>query len=193
MVELPHPSEIPTIHSLLTVHPASLEQAAALDTSLYDQVIVLGYRGGLGIDEADSRTLLTLLSLRRNMAVDARIVGEILDPANVVIAQSTGADDFIVSDELVALMVAQLSEQPKLQAVFDDLFDAAGSAIVCNPVSWYTQNLGCTWGDVAGAATRRNETAMGLRSRPAYSSPRLMVKAMLSAMPQRMWQQRQPW
>jgi ion channel POLLUX/CASTOR len=164
VVELPDVTTIPTIHARLTVHAATLQDAAALDTSQYDQVIVLGYRDGLDIDEADSRTLLTLLSLRQNMVAKTRIVGEILDPANVVLAQSTGADDFIVSDELVALMVAQLSEQPMLQAVFDDLFDAAGSAIVCNPVGWYTRNLGCTWGDVAGAATQRNETAMGVRS-----------------------------
>jgi ion channel POLLUX/CASTOR len=105
-----------------------------------------------------------LLSLRRRLSPTARIVGEILDPANVVLAQSTGADDFIVSDELVALMVAQLSEQPLLQAVFDDLFDAEGSAIMCYPVGWYTQKLTCAWGAIAGAAIERNETAIGLRT-----------------------------
>jgi ion channel POLLUX/CASTOR len=164
VVELPDPVSIPTVHAQLTVRAGNLDAAAALDTSSYDQVIVLGYRDGLDIAEADSRTLLTLLSLRRRLSPTARIVGEILDPANVVLAQSTGADDFIVSDELVALMVAQLSEQPMLQAVFDDLFDSEGSAIMCNPVSWYTTNLGCTWGDIAGAAIQRNETAMGLRT-----------------------------
>jgi ion channel POLLUX/CASTOR len=164
IVELPDAQSIPTVHATVTVRAGSLDAAASLDTSGYDQVIVLGYRDRLDIDDADSRTLLTLLSLRRTLSADARIVGEILDPANVVLAQSTGADDFIVSDELVALMVAQLSEQPLLQAVFDDLFDAEGSAIVCNPVDWYTTNLGCTWGDLAGAAVDRNETAIGLRT-----------------------------
>ncbi len=164
IVELPDPASIATVHATLTVRAASLDAAAALDTSGYDQVIVLAYRDELSIDEADSRTLLTLLSLRRRLSPTARIVGEILDPANVVLAQSTGADDFIVSDELVALMVAQLSEQPMLQAVFDDLFDADGSAIMCNPVRWYTKNLNCSWGAIAGAAIERNETAIGLRT-----------------------------
>jgi ion channel POLLUX/CASTOR len=164
VIQLPNPEAIQTRNARLSVRAASLDQAAAVNTSGYDQVIVLGYRDGIDIDEADSRTLLTLLSLRRSLTPGARIVGEILDPANVVLAQSTGADDFIVSDELVALMVAQLSEQPMLQAVFDDLFDAEGSAIMCNPVGWYTQNLGCLWGDIAGAAIQRNETAMGLRT-----------------------------
>ncbi len=60
-------------------------------------------------------------------------------------------------------MVAQLSEQPKLQAVFDDLFDAEGSAIVCNPMGWYTTDHHCSWSAIVGAAIERNETALGLR------------------------------
>jgi ion channel POLLUX/CASTOR len=115
------------------------------------------------VAEADSRTLLTLLSLRRRLDLSARIVGEILDPANVVLAQSTGADDFIVSDELAALMVAQLSEQPRLQAVFDDLFDAVGSVIVANSAAWYIANVARPWSAVVGAAVSRSETALGVR------------------------------
>jgi ion channel POLLUX/CASTOR len=164
IVMLPDAGSFVTSNARISVKSANVDAAAALDTSGYDQVIVLSYRDNLGVDEADSRTLLTLLSLRRTLTPEARIVGEILDPANVVLAQSTGADDFIVSDELVALMVAQLSEQPLLQAVFDDLFDANGAAIMCNPASWYTTNLRCVWGDIAGAAVERNETAIGLRT-----------------------------
>jgi ion channel POLLUX/CASTOR len=163
IVELPAGEDLATARATVTVSPIRVDAAAGLDPSGYDQVIVLGYREGLELADADSRTLLTLLSLRRRLDPSARIVGEILDPANVVLAQSTGADDFIVSDELAALMVAQLSEQPRLQAVFDDLFDASGSVIVANTAAWYVPNRPIKWASVVASAVARSETALGVR------------------------------
>ena len=42
-------------------------------------------------------------------------------------------DDFIVSDHLISLMMAQLSENPDLFAVFTDIFDPEGSEIYLKP------------------------------------------------------------
>jgi hypothetical protein len=46
-----------------------------------------------------------------------------------------------VSVALSSYMIAQLSENPDLQAVFDDLFDAEGSAIGLKPASWYVPTM----------------------------------------------------
>ena len=49
-----------------------------------------------------------------------------LDLRNRALAEVTRADDFIVSDRLVSLLMAQVAENPQLNAVFADLFDAGG-------------------------------------------------------------------
>ena len=96
----------------------------------FHEVIVLGYRDALPIDQADSRTLLTLLAfnqVRQGLDVGpVRIVAEMLDQRNAALAEATGVDDFVVSDELTSLMLAQLSERAELGQVFDDLFDRSG-------------------------------------------------------------------
>ena len=66
-----------------------------------------------------------------------RIVTELLDSGDVELARATGADDFVVSDALSSYMLAQLSENPELDAVFTDLFDAEGSALGLKPVDRY--------------------------------------------------------
>jgi hypothetical protein len=43
----------------------------------------------------------------------------------------------VVSDNLAALLIAQVSENPALAPVFDDLFDADGASISVNPIESY--------------------------------------------------------
>lgn len=136
----------------------------------FDHVIILGYRDGLTPSEADARTLLTLLLLRRALhesAVDGsrcRIVTELLDAGDVELAQATGADDFVVSDALSSYMLTQLSENPELEPVFTDLFDAEGSAIGLKPAIWYArQNGEVPFAQIVAAARTRGEVAVGYR------------------------------
>jgi len=132
-------------------------------------VIILGYRSGLSPREADARTLLTLLLLRRalqrtNGERPFRIVTELLDSSDVELARATGADDFVVSDALSSYMITQLSENPELEAVFEDLFDAEGSALGLKPASWYVPNDGrVPFSQIVAAARERDEVAIGYR------------------------------
>ena len=52
-----------------------------------------------------------------------------LDHRNRELAEVTQADDFIVSDRLISLMLSQLSENEELNAVFDELFNPEGSEV----------------------------------------------------------------
>ena len=108
-----------------------------LGDEAYDQAILLGYRPGMSHGDADARTLLTLMALRRRWPKghppEVRLVAEVLDQRNVHIAQMAGVDDFIVSDQLASLMIAQLSERAELREVFDELFDAVGASVVLRP------------------------------------------------------------
>jgi Castor and Pollux, part of voltage-gated ion channel/Calcium-activated potassium channel slowpoke-like RCK domain len=134
----------------------------------YDKVIILGYREGISPAEADARALLTLLILQRALGSDSsgqrpRIVTELLDARDVDLARGTGADDFVVSDELSSLMLAQLAERSELEPVFADLFDVAGSAIVLHPVTRYVATGPVRWRRVVAAARERGQTAIGYR------------------------------
>jgi voltage-gated potassium channel Kch len=135
----------------------------------YDKVIILGYRSGITPAEADARALLTLLILQQALVGDAsgrrpRIVTELLDARDVDLARATGADDFVVSDELSSLMLAQLAERSDLEAVFTDLFDVSGSAIALQPAWWYVKPEPVPFRRVAAAARARGETAIGYRT-----------------------------
>jgi hypothetical protein len=133
----------------------------------YDQVIVLGYRGGISVAEADARTLLTLLAVRHTWPpegdVRPRVVAEVLDSRNVAIAQATGVDDFVVSDELSSLMISQLAERAELKLVFDELFDARGASLGVRPASWYVTGNAVTYETVVAVARERGEVAIGYR------------------------------
>lgn len=138
----------------------------ALHVEDYDHVIVLAY-GMLGPQEADAKTLVTLLHLRDMALRDATpfsIVSEMLDIRNRELAEVTQVDDFIVSEHLISLMLAQFSENPELFAVFTAIFDPEGSEIYLKPISDYVETgVPVNFYTVVEAARRRGETAIGYR------------------------------
>ncbi|HEU4591556.1 MAG TPA: hypothetical protein VFS13_11670 [Steroidobacteraceae bacterium] len=144
-------------------HAATL---AAVKATTFEHVILLSY-GELPIQEADAKTLITLLHLR-NLAdaagVRLSIVSEMMDLRNRALAQIARADDFIVSDKLVSLMMSQLSENKNLERVFKVLFSSEGSEIYIRPMTDYIR-LGSTvdFYTVLEAAAQRGETAIGYR------------------------------
>jgi len=143
----------------------------------FDHAIILGYRSGTNPAAADARTLLTLLLLRKVLRPGeqgrrSRIVTELLDSSDVELARATGADDFVVSDALSSYMLAQLSENPELQTVFDDLFDATGSAISLKPASWYVPVMQeVRYDTVVAAARERGEVAIGFSRHVGHDVP----------------------
>jgi hypothetical protein len=137
-----------------------------LNVMEYDHVIVLA-DSSLETQEADARTLVTLLHLRDIAERDETpfsIVSEMLDLRNRELAEVAGVDDFIVSEHLVSLLLSQLSEDADLYAVFKDMFDPDGSEIYLKPASEYVESgRPVNFYTVLEAARRRNETAIGYR------------------------------
>jgi len=138
-----------------------------LGVEAYNQVILLCYSDRLSNQEADARTLITLLHLR-DMAEkgdhDFRIVSEMLDVRNRELAEVTQADDFIVSNKLTSLMLSQISENRELAAVFADIFDPDGSEVYLKPAAAYVEPGGeVNFYTVTVAASRRGEVAIGYR------------------------------
>ena len=137
-----------------------------LNVSDFDHVIVLA-NANLDPQEADARTLITLLHLRDISEKDSTpfsIVSEMLDLRNRELAEVARVDDFIVSDHLISLMLSQLSENGRLFDVFTDLFDPEGSEIYLKPVLDYVSvGQPVNFYTVTEAARRRGEVAIGYR------------------------------
>jgi voltage-gated potassium channel Kch len=138
-----------------------------LQIASYNHVIILCYSEDLPIQQADARTLVTLLHLRDMAEKTGRsfsITSEMLDIHNRNLADVTRADDFIVSDALVSLLMAQVSENKALNAVFKDLFDPEGSEIYLKPASQYVKaGSPVNFYTVVEAARQRGEVAIGYR------------------------------
>ena len=121
------------------------------------------------MQRADARTLVTLLHLRdlaSRAGKQLAIASEMLDDRNRALAQVTRVDDVIVSDRLISLLVTQISENPTLAAVFDELFTAEGSEVYLRPASEYVRPGARTnFATIVEAARRRGETAIGYRVR----------------------------
>jgi voltage-gated potassium channel Kch len=138
-----------------------------LEIPSYNHVIVLSYSDTLDPQDADAHTLVTLLHLRDiadHSGVDFAIVSEMLDLRNRELAEVTRADDFIVSDKLISLMLSQISENKELTAVFQDLFDPEGSELYLKPAGDYV-DLGkpINFYTVVESARQRSEVALGYR------------------------------
>ena len=144
----------------------------SLNVDRYDHIIVLSDmigRNGHPPDpqEVDARTLITLLHLRDiqdRMNQDFSIVSEMLDIRNRELADATRADDFIVSDKLISLLLAQVSENRELGAVFDDLFSPVGAEIYLKPAADYVEpGREVDFYTVLESARRQGQVAIGYR------------------------------
>ena len=139
----------------------------ALKIETYKHVILLCYSDTLSAEQADAQTLITLLHLRdiaSRCEQPFSVVSEMLDMRNRALADVTRADDFIVSDKLVSLILSQVSENKALNAVFTDLFDPEGSEIYLKLAANYVR-LGepLNFYTIVAAARQRNEVALGYR------------------------------
>jgi K+/H+ antiporter YhaU regulatory subunit KhtT len=148
-----------------TAGPAEL--AGLVADRDYDQGIVLSYRGAVEVADGDARTLLTLLALRRAWPAGGeravRIVAEVLERDDVELAQAGGVDDWIVSDEVTSLMLAQLSERTELAQVFLDLFSPDGARLTFRPAQRYVGGEPVAYGALVAAGAARNESVLGYR------------------------------
>jgi voltage-gated potassium channel Kch len=157
-------------HQTVTFEQADTTDRRKLDGLPFetiDHVILLSYSDELDPQRADARTLITLLHLRdiaEHIEHPFSIVSEMLDIRNRDLAEVTRADDFVVSDRLISLILSQVSENKMLGAVFADLFDPDGSEVYLKPAGDYVETgKRLNFYTVVESARRRGEVAMGYR------------------------------
>lgn len=133
----------------------------------FDHIVVLSDSDNLPTQKADSQTMITLLHLRdlaEKHNYGYSIVSEMQDIRNRNLIEVAHADDFIVSDKLISLLLAQVSENKSLNKVFEDILDPEGSEIYLKPVENYlVVNQEANFYTVIESAILKGETAIGYR------------------------------
>lgn len=117
--------------------------------------------------ESDSRTLLLLLQLRdiaRRTGVKFSITSEMCSVENQELAQVTKVTDFVVSSNITALMMSQISQAREQFAILDDLLSDEGSELYMKDAGRYVRlGEGVDFYTVGAAATRYGEIAVGYK------------------------------
>jgi voltage-gated potassium channel Kch len=141
----------------------------------FDHIILLGYSDTLAPQRADAKTLVTLLHLRDIKERDGSrftVVTELMDLRNYDLAATARADDYVVSDRLVSLFMAQVAENAHLNNVFKDLLDTDTSEIYLKPVSRYVEpGRPVNFYTIMEAARLRSEVSLGFRVEAHASDP----------------------
>ena len=152
-----------SIHVGSTISRAVIAEVMGSDP--YDHVMILCERSEFDLDEADARVLLTLMHVRA-LAPDSasNVIAELADPNDVELGRQGDSSEFIVSMQLISLLLAQLSESPHLARVFADLFDGTGAAVALHPVERYVPLGASDFESVLTAARNWGVVAIGYRA-----------------------------
>ena len=137
-----------------------------LKTTDFDDLVILGYTDKLSINEADTLTLLKNLeidSLIQKNGYDLRVMTQILNSNKSKLTEITSVKEIIISDNLCALLISQLSENPNLSQVFDILFDPESTSINIFPIENYVKlEQKISYAEVAYKAAYNNHSSIGL-------------------------------
>ncbi|MDX3582465.1 CASTOR/POLLUX-related putative ion channel [Streptomyces europaeiscabiei] len=145
------------------------ETLRCLEMDSYDSVVVLGPDPvpGQQPDEADNRTLVTLLVLQlleQESGRELPVVTEMTDDRNRTLAPVSPGADVIISGKLIGLLMAQISQNRHLAAVFEELFSPTGSQVHLRPAASYVlPDCEASFATVVAAARQRGECAIGYR------------------------------
>ena len=97
-----------------------------------------------------------------------KLITEVMDSDNIDIILNSGVEDFMVSNQFVSQIMAQVSEEPMALDVYDDLFQADGSELYIKPASFYfnfdtEDSITVPYGECVQAAQLRNEVILGVQ------------------------------
>lgn len=168
----------PNIHiSIQELDFNELKQLENIEPQNFDSILILS-PGGSTIEEMDAYVISLLIRIRQILLLKTdstvenykwpKLITEVMDSENIDIILNSGVEDFMVSNQFVSQIMAQVSEEPLALDVYDDLFHADGSEIYIKPASNYfdfsnEQSIKIKYGECMQAAQLRNEIILGLQ------------------------------
>lgn len=159
---------------VLRINLDSIEDLKQLKPYEYHTISILA-GSGENIEEIDAKTLAILLEIRQifkeymaetGNKVTTNLIAEIIDSENTDLVIQAGVKDFLLTNQFVSKILAQVSQEPDVMSIYQDLFSADGSELYIKPASLYfpVQKLGrLTFADCVLAAQHRDEVCIGVR------------------------------
>ncbi len=161
----------------ITLHKENtldIDNLSKLNPYTYDNIIILSQDPEeKSAEKIDSDTLMILLLLRKIAKIEkinvrkskTKIITQVLNSDNQDLIIQTDVDDFIISNKLITMILAQLSEEPQIKKLYDDIFQEDGSEIYVKPASLYFEELPmkANFASIMGQARKREEICLGLR------------------------------
>ena len=153
--------------------PSERAHLENLSFDCVDHVVILpSYENELSgttqsMHQLDANTLVTLLNVREirdNNNYQLTITSELMDIESRSLVETKDNDDFVVSDHLISLAIAQIAENKALSPIFNSIFDPDDNEIYLKPITNYI-NIGepVNFFTIVEAALLQNETALGYR------------------------------
>ncbi len=158
--------------NLIDADALSIKSLEKANPFTYDTVILLSQNEGKAdIERLDAQTLVTLLLLRTlakqhpKEAQSTKIITQILNSDNEELMTQADVDDFIISNKVITQLFAQVSENPEMLNVYEEIFKEEGSEIYLKPLDLFLADFSreFTFGDLMMAAEHREEICLGLR------------------------------
>merc|ERR1712072_334432 len=113
----------------------------------------------------DSRTLVTVLLIRdvqKKHNSKGSLVCEILDPRTEKLLELANLDDFLSSNDLCSMALAQVAKELDIHGLLETIFSPEGDEMHIKDIRNYA-NVGETlsWWEITARARMRGEVAMG--------------------------------
>ena len=160
--------------SALEVNLDSIRSLKRLKPQEYNSISILA-GSGENAEEIDARTLTTLLELRQifrdytaetGKEVTTELIAEIIDSEETDLVIKAGVRDFLLTNQFVSKILAQVSQEPDVISIYRELFSADGSELYIKPISLYfpPERIGkLSFADCVLAAQSRNEVCIGVK------------------------------
>jgi len=154
--------------NIIDANPLNINQLKKVNPEDYDNIVVLSQSSDEQLaDKIDSDTLIILLLLRKLVTdySNLHIITQVLNSENQEIITQTNVDDFIISNKLITMILAQLSEDALIKTFYDDIFSEDGSEIYVKPATLYFDNFPqkISFADAIFCAQQRDEICLGIR------------------------------
>ncbi len=166
-------AELPELRiDLVNLDPFHIENLEKVQPFYRNNIILLSNTSlADNAEEIDARTIMILLLLRRLIEDNKtnnhvpQLITEVMDSNNQNLISRAGVRDFIISDRLVSMLLAQMSEESDIKSVYDDLFSEDGSEIYLKPLSLYLEQPDTTlsFADCMRIAQLRGEVCIGIK------------------------------
>ncbi|WP_202221139.1 hypothetical protein [Okeania sp. KiyG1] len=151
-----------------------VEELKTLRPYQYNSISILASKGK-NSEEVDAKTLTILLEIRQiflqyteqtGNPVTTELVVELADSEETDLVIKAGVQDFLLSNQFVSKILAQVSQEPGVMLVYRYLFSAEGSEMYIKPIELFfpPEKLGkLSFADCVFAAQSRNEICIGVK------------------------------